>query len=45
MDRKNYSNRLPLGTPPLGGGWVGVPDGGVCPYLVVSSSIENTNPN
>ena len=24
LDRKNHSNRLPLGTPPLGGGWVGL---------------------
>ena len=34
LDRKNYSNRLSLGAPPLGGGWEGFPDEGVCPYIV-----------
>ena len=27
-------NWLPLGAPPLGGGWEGFPDEGVCPYIV-----------
>ena len=30
---ENYPNQLPLGTPPLWGGWVGFPDEGVCPYF------------
>ena len=34
----NHLNWLPLGTPPLWGGWEGVPFKGVCPYYVVSSS-------
>ena len=38
LDKKNYSNRLPLGAPPLGGGWVGFPDEGVCPYFEDSPS-------
>ena len=42
LDRKNYSNRLSLGAPPLGGGWVGFPDEGVCPYSVALSLIKGT---
>ena len=38
LDGKNHSNRLPLGTPPLGGGWEGFPDEGVCPYFEDSPS-------
>ena len=42
LDRKNHSNRLPLGTPPLGGGWEGFPDEGVCPYRLALSLIKET---
>ena len=35
-------DRLPLGTPPLWGGWVGFPDEGVCPYFVAISLIKGT---
>ena len=33
LDRKNHSNRLSLGAPPLEGGWEGFPDEDVCPYF------------
>ena len=33
-------NRLPLGAPPLGGGWVGFPADGICPYFEAGSSIN-----
>ena len=42
LDRKNHSNRLQLGAPPLGGGWVGFPDEGVCPYRLTLSLIKET---
>ena len=42
LDRKNHSNRLPLGAPPLGGGWEGFPDEGVCPYRLTLSLIKET---
>ncbi|EEX19973.1 hypothetical protein HMPREF0973_00113 [Prevotella veroralis F0319] len=44
MDRKNHSNRLPLGTPPLGGGWKGFPAECVCPYSVALSLIKGMIP-
>ena len=34
LAKKNDPNWLPLGTPPLGGGWEGFPSEGVCPYFV-----------
>ena len=42
LDRKNHSNRLQLGAPPLGGGWVGFPDEGVCPYRLACSLNKGT---
>ena len=42
LDRKKQWNRLLLGAPPLGGGWEGFPDEGVCPYFVASLWIEKT---
>ena len=42
LDRKNHSNRLQLGAPPLGGGWVGFPDEGICPYRLTLSWIKGT---
>ena len=35
-------NSLPLGAPPLRGGWVGFPDEGVCPYRLALSLIKET---
>ena len=45
LDRKNHSNRLPLGAPPLGGGWVGFPYEGVCPYRLACSLNKGTPPS
>ena len=42
LDRKNYPNRLPLCTPPLGGGWEGFLSEGICPYFVALSLIKGT---
>ena len=39
---KTNPNQLPLGTPPLGGGWEGFPDEGVCPYRVALSLNKGT---
>ena len=41
--RKNHSNQLLLGTPPLWGGWVGSPSEGVCPYFIASPSSSSPN--
>ena len=45
LDGKNHSNRLPLGTPPLWGGWEGFPDDGVCPYLWICPSFKEGVPS
>ena len=45
LDRKKQWNRLLLGAPPLGGGWEGFPDEGVCPYFVALSLINGTPPS
>ena len=42
LARKNYPNRLPLCTPPLGGGWEGFLSEGICPDFVALSLIKGT---
>ena len=43
LDRKNHPHLLPLGTPPLWGGWVGFPYEGIYPYLEASPPFLSPN--